>query len=443
MQNSSTFSSKILSCPFLLNYTVDYEKKLGEGGSGSVYPAINKRNNEPCAIKFLQGENEDFLSKMKEIVILTKAQNGHIIKLFENYVDEKNNLLIFSMEIAKESLDKHIKMMKSGLKKGLLIQFIADVLTGLNFSHSQKICHSDIKPGNILVFHKNREKSEEFQTLWTFEKNIVYKLADWGAGALEIINKTMTILTDLFKTRAYAAPELSNYEGHLKLNRIKTDIYSFGLCILFCCGVDQKEFIALNVSFDERKHEKDLCILMKKWNIQEKYGEKIFELIKEMLQFESKNRIETSEILTRLKEIIEEERNLCGICNRMHKKNHMELLCGHMLGIKCLFNKMLKFYKKNMFIIPKCENTDCLKPAGLLLENFKEIFILCEQCDEEIYRDNMITLRNCGHNLCAKCCEKASKKEKCLMKNAWFTRKILSQHVMNVLRKIIGIIWLN
>ena len=211
-QDTPTLPPCILSCPFLLNYAVDYNNKLGEGGFGAVYSAIDKRTNEPCAIKFLQDKINGFRYKLKEIEILKKAKNGHIIRMFEYYEEEKNNFVIFSMEIASGSLNKQMKLMNSGFKKRLLIQFIADLLTGLLFSHSMKISHSDIKPANILYFSIDREKIKGFQTLWTFDHFVVYKLADWGSGQMQTIDDTVTMKTAVTKTKAYAAPEIKNEE---------------------------------------------------------------------------------------------------------------------------------------------------------------------------------------------------------------------------------------
>ena len=426
MENSSKLpsSSCILSCPFLLSYVVDYSHKLGEGGFGSVYPAINKRNNEPCAIKFLQGEKDDFRSKMKEIAILKEAKNGHIIKMIDYYEDEQNNFVIFSMEIASGSLDKQRKSMKSGLKKRLLIQFIADVLTGLHFSHAMQISHSDIKPGNILLFSINRDTCEEFQTLWTFDHKLVYKLADWGSGAMQIIDKTVTMKTTLSKTKAYAAPELNYFDEILMLNLVKSDIYSFGLCILFCCGLEQKSFCALNNTFAEKKHEKDLANLMEEGKVKEKYGAKIYELIRQMVSYNSKDRIDTSVIQEKLKKIIEEEEDQCGLCEKLHsEKNRIELRCGHKLGMKCLREKILE----KPLVIPRCGNSDCSEPVGLSLENLKEIFAKdekdlgkirtkCDGCEEENYRIFFVKLENCGHKFCKTCCETVAKKGKCLLR---------------------------
>ena len=426
-QNTAKFSLCILSCPFLQDYDVDYNNILGEGGFGSVYYAIEKITKKPCAIKFLQDKNDGFRSKMKEIKILEEARNGHIIRMFDYYEDEKNNFVIFSIELASGSLDNQRKSMNSGFKKRLLIQFIADVLTGLLFSHSKGISHNDIKPGNILYFSLDREKIKGLQTLWTFDHKVVYKLADWGSGHMQTIDETVTMRTDVTKTKAYAAPELTNYEGRLRLNLFNCDIYSFGLCILYCCGVEQKFFCELNNTFDKKKHEKTLKTLMRKANIEEKYGEKIYELIRQMVQFHSSDRIDTFTIQKRLKEIIkeeeeiiEEEENQCGICKKLHnEKNRIELLCGHWLGKQCSRGKLLEF------IIPRCGNADCTEPVGLLLETSKEILgedlkdliRICKGCGKENYRFLFIELENCLHKFCKECCETVEESGKCLLRS--------------------------
>lgn len=95
------------------------------------------------------------------------------------------------------------------------MRIIGDVAKALDYAHSRRILHRDIKPGNFLVSSPGTEHERVL-------------LADFGIASALDDATALTATGSLVGTAAYAAPEA--IEGSPVDHR--TDIYSLG-CALF------------------------------------------------------------------------------------------------------------------------------------------------------------------------------------------------------------------
>jgi len=180
--------------------------KLGEGSYGSVYKAIDKRDGQIVAIKVLQTDSEDDTAELqKEVNILKECHSSHIVAYKGTY--EKDGNIWIAMEYCGAG---SICDLMAICEKTLLEDQIAIImrmsLQGLQYLHSQKIIHRDIKSGNILLNHEGD-----------------CKLADFGVSA-ELTN-TMNKRKTVIGTPYWMAPEVlqsAEYDG-------KADIWSLGI----------------------------------------------------------------------------------------------------------------------------------------------------------------------------------------------------------------------
>ncbi|BBN18839.1 protein MpMAPKKK21 [Marchantia polymorpha subsp. ruderalis] len=110
----------------------------------------------------------------------------------------------------------------------VVIQLALDLSRGLEYLHSMKIVHRDVKSENMLLDTK---------------RNV--KIADFGVARVEASNpKDMTGETG---TLGYMAPEVLDGKPY---NR-KCDVYSFGICLweIYCCDMPYPD-----LSFTEMTH---------------------------------------------------------------------------------------------------------------------------------------------------------------------------------------------
>ncbi|KAG6543708.1 hypothetical protein Mapa_014892 [Marchantia paleacea] len=110
----------------------------------------------------------------------------------------------------------------------VVIQLALDLSRGLEYLHSKKIVHRDVKSENMLLDTKR-----------------IVKIADFGVARVEASNpKDMTGETG---TLGYMAPEVLDGKPY---NR-KCDVYSFGICLweIYCCDMPYPD-----LSFTEMTH---------------------------------------------------------------------------------------------------------------------------------------------------------------------------------------------
>ena len=147
------------------DYEFDYQitRELGRGAYAKVYEAFETKTNKKVAIKkFIKALVHAHLAQycIREIEILTSGNHQNIVKM--HHVTRSKNSVYLIMEYTPSDLRKLIHS-TSYLEPEEVKKLMYEMLVALNYLHSAKIVHRDIKPGNILT---------------TAEKNI--KLCDFG-----------------------------------------------------------------------------------------------------------------------------------------------------------------------------------------------------------------------------------------------------------------------
>lgn len=125
--------------------------KLGEGTYGEVYKALDTVTNETVAIKRIRLEHEEEGvpgTAIREVSLLKELQHRNIVEL--KSVIHHNHRLHLIFEFAEHDLKKYLDKAESvspTVIKGLLHQ----LLLGVNFCHSRRCLHRDLKPQNLLL----------------------------------------------------------------------------------------------------------------------------------------------------------------------------------------------------------------------------------------------------------------------------------------------------
>jgi len=157
----------------------------------------------------------------QEIAIMKNMQHRNVVKLEE--VINSDDVLYLIMEwmpfgsIAK-SKEKICKLEREDSEhkeqdREVLRFYLRDLVSGLSYLHSQRICHSDIKPENILIGHDG-----------------VLKLADFGLSKILVQGQSRCIFNQKDGTPAFQAPECLN-ESETKFSLFPTDVWALGVTL--------------------------------------------------------------------------------------------------------------------------------------------------------------------------------------------------------------------
>ncbi len=176
------------------------EGKLGEGGMGEVFRAIDTRLDRPVAIKFA---HEQFTARFeREARAISSLNHPNICTLY----DIGPNYLVMEL-LEGETLAAKLKSGPLPVEEAL--RYGTQIVAALAEAHGRGIVHRDLKPGNVM----------------TGKSGI--KVLDFGLATWEG-DDTLTGSHMAIGTPAYMAPE--QREG--QPSDARTDIYSFG-CLFY------------------------------------------------------------------------------------------------------------------------------------------------------------------------------------------------------------------
>lgn len=142
------------------NYTL--EGCVGRGTFGDVYKAINKADNLPVAIKAINIDEttEDVKTIIQEIQVLSRLRSEYITKYLETFVNGTSMWIV--MEYCGGGSCADLLKYHKKLSEQITAVIIKDVLKGLDYLHSQKKVHRDIKLANILLTEQGQVKLADF-----------------------------------------------------------------------------------------------------------------------------------------------------------------------------------------------------------------------------------------------------------------------------------------
>ena len=183
--------------------------KLGEGGMGVVYKAIDTKLQRPVALKFLPSNslgNEEAKARfLREARAAAALQHPNICTVHE--IDEVDGRTFIAMAYLEgEELTKRIE--KGPLSVERLLDIAIQVARGLQEAHSKGVVHRDIKPANIMLTTTGQAVLMDFG------------LAQVAAEASKLTREGTTV-----GTSAYMSPEQTSGE---KVDH-RTDIWALGV----------------------------------------------------------------------------------------------------------------------------------------------------------------------------------------------------------------------
>ncbi|MDP3278345.1 MAG: serine/threonine-protein kinase [Deltaproteobacteria bacterium] len=132
----------------------EIQEKIGAGGMGTVYKALQKSVGRAVAVKVLSSEyasNAAGVSRfVREATVVSRLVHPNIVSMIEFGRDPDGNLLLVMELLEGESLRQTLRREKR-LPAWRAVQIAMQVLAALRIAHGAGVVHRDLKPENIFI----------------------------------------------------------------------------------------------------------------------------------------------------------------------------------------------------------------------------------------------------------------------------------------------------
>jgi serine/threonine-protein kinase len=138
-------------------------ERLGRGGMGTVYKAIDETLDREVAIKVLNADlgDTDLLKRFRaEAVTLARLNHPGIATLYELYRDDENLLMV--MEFVRGETVHDLCERLGPLAPPQAAHLAMQVLDALAHAHRSGVVHRDLKPANLMVADTGNIKVMDF-----------------------------------------------------------------------------------------------------------------------------------------------------------------------------------------------------------------------------------------------------------------------------------------
>ncbi|MCW5964401.1 MAG: serine/threonine protein kinase [Bryobacterales bacterium] len=193
--------------------------KLGEGGMGKVYRAVDVMVDREVALKSLKADlaaRPEVVERFRtEATTLAKLNHPNVAQLYSFFKDGNEYFMVMEY-VPGRTLEQAIQH-GGPMPWRQALEVAAQVLEGIQHAHQLGILHRDIKPANIIL-PDSRKSTGGFQP--------VAKITDFGI-AQALGSARMTREGHLIGTLEYIAPERIQGKGA----GAQSDLYSMAVVL--------------------------------------------------------------------------------------------------------------------------------------------------------------------------------------------------------------------
>ncbi|HQQ78778.1 MAG TPA: protein kinase [Thermoanaerobaculia bacterium] len=203
-------------------------EKIGEGGMGVVYRAVDTRLDRTVALKVLRpetvGDPERKWRFIREAKAASALNHPHIVTIHDVDADQGVDFMV--MEYV-EGTPLNRLILPGGLPVREAVDIAVRIASALGAAHAAGIVHRDVKPANVVVGPGGRVKVLDFGLAKLVERGPGPDdmTSDSTATAASIIERTREGV--ILGTVAYMSPEQA--EG--KPLDARSDVFSLGAVI--------------------------------------------------------------------------------------------------------------------------------------------------------------------------------------------------------------------
>src|SRR5450432_1094167 len=202
-------------------------EKLGAGGMGDIYKALDRRLNRSVAIKVLSTASTGDPERRRRFIQEAQAASGlnhpNIITIYDIVSQEDTEFMVMEFVAGRTLADL---IPAGGLGAAKTLKYGVQIADALQTAHAAGIVHRDLKPGNLMVTGTGLVKILDYGLAKiTFPESL-------NAESLTDATRTLggaplTVEGSIIGTVSYMSPE----QAQGKRVDARSDIFSFGVVL--------------------------------------------------------------------------------------------------------------------------------------------------------------------------------------------------------------------
>ncbi len=199
-------------------------EKLGAGGMGEIYKALDTRLNRTVAIKVLPSAKSGDPDRRRRFLLEAQSAsslNHPSIITIHDVISEGDTEFMVMEYVQGKTLNDLIP--KGGLRVPLLIKYALQMADALSTAHAAGIVHRDLKPANAMVTESGLVKILDFGLAKLTDRGPVPDTEDDRTRTIANV-APMTVEGSILGTVSYMSPE----QAQGKKVDTRSDIFSFG-----------------------------------------------------------------------------------------------------------------------------------------------------------------------------------------------------------------------
>ncbi|KAG1658695.1 hypothetical protein FOA52_013635 [Chlamydomonas sp. UWO 241] len=189
-------------------------EKIGKGSYGSVYTARNKRDGAQYCIKRVPFEEATAKVEgvaLRECNVLSSLRHPHIVP-YKEFFKDGSDLCLVMAHCEGGDLYRHVKALRASNKwvdEDTAWSWVVQMMLAIQYCHSKKILHRDIKTQNVFLTRDGR-----------------LMLGDFGLA--KQFQATLEMARTPIGTPYYMAPEIYEEAPY----SFKSDVWALG-CVMY------------------------------------------------------------------------------------------------------------------------------------------------------------------------------------------------------------------